>query len=151
MPDIVLGIALLIFFVNFGMKLSLMTIIIGHLTFLISYVFIVVSARLAGTDTTLEEASADLGANEWVTFRRVTFPQILPGVVGGALLAFIISIDDIVITYFTAGVGSTTLPLFIYGMVRRGIKPEINAIATLMVLSSLIIASLGLYLRSRRR
>jgi spermidine/putrescine transport system permease protein len=133
------------------MKLSLMTIIIGHLTFLISYVFIVVSARLAGTDTTLEEASADLGANEWVTFRRVTFPQILPGVVGGALLAFIISIDDIVITYFTAGVGSTTLPLFIYGMVRRGIKPEINAIATLMVLSSLIIASLGLYLRSRRR
>ncbi|MEE3287431.1 MAG: ABC transporter permease [Pseudomonadota bacterium] len=151
MPDIVLGIALLIFFVNFGMKLGLTTIIIGHLTFLISYVFIVVSARLAGTDTTLEEASADLGANEWVTFRRVTFPQILPGVVGGALLAFIISIDDIVITYFTAGVGSTTLPLFIYGMVRRGIKPEINAIATLMVVSSLIIASLGLYLRSRRR
>ena len=151
MPDIVLGIALLIFFVNFGMKLGLTTIIIGHLTFLISYVFIVVSARLAGTDTTLEEASADLGANEWVTFRRITFPQILPGVVGGALLAFIISIDDIVITYFTAGVGSTTLPLFIYGMVRRGIKPEINAIATLMVLSSLIIASLGLYLRSRRR
>ena len=112
---------------------------------------VLTDARLAGTDTTLEEASADLGANEWVTFRRVTFPQILPGVVGGALLAFIISIDDIVITYFTAGVGSTTLPLFIYGMVRRGIKPEINAIATLMVLSSLIIASLGLYLRSRRR
>ncbi len=151
MPDIVLGIALLIFFVGSGIKLSVITIIIGHCTFLISYVFIVVSARLAGMDNALEEASADLGANEWVTFRKVTLPLIMPGVIGGALLAFIISMDDLVITYFIAGVDSTTLPVFIYGMIRRGVKPEINAIATLMLLFSFVVASLGLYFRSRKK
>lgn len=150
MPDIILGIALLIFFVSVGMKLSVLTIIVGHCTFLISYVFIVVSARIADMDESLEEASSDLGANGWVTFRRVTLPMILPGVIGGALLAFIISMDDLVITYFIAGVDSQTLPVFIYGMLRRGIKPEINAIATIMLLFSIIIASLGLYMRSRK-
>jgi spermidine/putrescine transport system permease protein len=148
-PDIVLGLALLIYFVTLGAKLGLATIIIGHCTFLGSYVFIVVSARLAGMDQTFEEASADLGASPFVTFRRVTLPLITPGVIGGALLAFIISMDDLVITYFIAGVDSTTLPVFIYGMLRRGIKPEINAIASLMILFSLIIASAGLYFRSR--
>ncbi|WP_306028017.1 ABC transporter permease [Stappia sp. MMSF_3263] len=151
MPDIVLGIALLIFFVSFGMSLGLVSIIIGHCTFLTSYVFIVVSARLAGMDMSLEEASADLGANGWVTFRKVTLPLILPGVIGGALLAFIISMDDLVITYFISGVDSTTLPVFIYGMLRRGIKPEINAIATVMLLFSFLVASLGLYFRARGR
>ncbi len=149
MPDIVLGIALLVFFVSVGMVLGRVSIIIGHCTFLISYVFVVVSARLAGMDDTLEQASADLGANEWVTFRRITLPQILPGVIGGALLAFIISMDDLVITYFISGVDSTTLPVFIYGMLRRGVKPEINAIATLMLMLSFIIATLGLYFRRR--
>ena len=149
MPDIVLGIALLVFFVNFSIKLGLMSIIIGHCTFLISYVFVVVSARLAGMDESLEQASADLGASPLVTFRRVTLPLIMPGVVGGALLAFIISMDDLVITYFIAGVDSTTLPVFIYGMLRRGVKPEINAIATLMLVFSFAIASLGLYFRRR--
>lgn len=151
MSDIVLGIALLIFFVGFGIHLSIFTIIVGHCTFLSSYVFIVVSARLAGMDAAHDEASADLGANEWQTFRRVTLPMIMPGVIGGALLAFIISMDDLVITYFIAGVDSTTLPVFILGMLRRGIKPEINAIASLMLLFSLIIASVGLYLRSRQK
>ncbi len=150
MPDIVLGIALLVFFVNFGVQLGLVSIIIGHCTFLISYVFVVVSARLAGMDETLEQASADLGADGWTTFRRITLPLILPGVIGGALLAFIISMDDLVITYFIAGVDSTTLPVFIYGMLRRGVKPEINAIATLMLLFSIAIASLGLYFRRKR-
>jgi spermidine/putrescine transport system permease protein len=150
MPDIVLGIALLVFFVNFGVQLGLVSIIIGHCTFLISYVFVVVSARLAGMDETLEQASADLGADGWTTFRRITLPLILPGVIGGALLAFIISMDDLVITYFIAGVDSTTLPVFIYGMLRRGVKPEINAIATLMLLFSIAIASLGLYFRRRQ-
>jgi len=149
MPDIVLGIALLVFFVSFGMSLGLASIIIGHCTFLTSYVFIVVSARLAGMDRSLEEASADLGADGWTTFRKVTLPLILPGVIGGALLAFIISMDDLVITYFISGVDSTTLPVFIYGMLRRGIKPEINAIATVMLVFSFVVASLGLYLRSR--
>ena len=150
MPDIILGIALLIFFVNVKIELSVFTIVIGHCTFLISYVFIVVSARIADMDETLEEASADLGANGWQSFYRVTMPVILPGIVGGALLAFIISMDDLVITYFISGVDSTTLPVFIYGMLRRGIKPEINAIAVIILLSSRIIATLGLYIRSRK-
>ena len=148
-PDIVLGLALLIYFVTIGIKLGLTTIIIGHCTFLTSYVFIVVSARLGGMDQTFEEASADLGANGFATFRRVTLPLIMPGVIGGALLAFIISMDDLVITYFVSGVDSTTLPVFIYGMLRRGVKPEINAIASLMILFSLVVASAGLYFRSR--
>jgi len=138
-----------VFFVNLNIKLGLLTIIIGHCTFLVSYVFVVVSARLAGMDDSLEQASADLGAGPWTTFKRITFPQILPGIVGGALLAFIISMDDLVITYFIAGVDSTTLPVFIYGMLRRGLKPEINAIATLMLVFSFLIAALGLYFRKR--
>lgn len=150
MPDIVLGIALLIFFVTIGLNLSSTTIVIGHCTFLISYVFITVSARLAAMDTTLEEASADLGALPMQTFRRVTLPAIAPGVTGGGLLAFIISMDDLVITYFISGTGDTTLPVFIWGMLRRGIKPEINAIATLMLLFTIAIAAIGLYLRSRK-
>lgn len=149
MPDIVLGIALLIFFVTFNVKLGLVSIIVGHCTFLVSYVFVVVSARLAGMNAELEQASADLGAKPMTTFRRITLPLILPGVIGGALLAFIISMDDLVITYFIAGVDSTTLPVFIYGMLRRGLKPEINAIATLMLIFSFIIAAMGLYLRRR--
>jgi spermidine/putrescine transport system permease protein len=150
MPDIVLGIGLLIFFVTLGMQLSLLTIIIGHCTFLTSYVFIIVQARMAGLDPALEEASADLGASEWTTLRKVLLPQLAPGILGGALLAFVISMDDLVITYFVAGPGDTTLPVFIFGMVRRGVKPEINAIATLIILASVVIAALGLWLRSRR-
>jgi spermidine/putrescine transport system permease protein len=150
MPDIVLGIALLIFFVGAGVSLGLKTIVIGQCSFLVSYVFIVVSARLAGMDRSLENASADLGADEWTTFRRIILPQAMPGVIGGALLAFIISMDDLVITYFISGVDTQTLPIFIFGMLRRGIKPEINAIATLMLLFSFAVASLGLYFRSRR-
>jgi len=151
MPDIVLGIALLIFFVGIGIPLGIQTIVIAQCTFLTSYVFIVVSARLAGMDRTLENASADLGANEWMTFRRIILPQVMPGVIGGALLAFIISMDDLVITYFISGVDTQTLPLFIFGMLRRGIKPEVNAIAVMMLVFSFALAALGLYLRTRRR
>lgn len=151
MPDIVLGIALLIFFITIGMNLSMMTIIIGQSTFLIPYVFVTVSARLAAFDTSVEEASADLGATPAQTFRKVTLPGIAPGILGGWLLAFIISMDDLVITYFIAGTGNTTLPIHIWGMLRRGIKPEINAIATLMLLFTLVIAAAGLYFRSRRQ
>lgn len=150
MPDIVLGIALLIFFITVGINLSAFTIVIGHCTFLISYVFVTVSARLATLDMTLEEASSDLGATPRQTFLRITLPSIAPGVLGGAMLAFIISMDDLVITYFIAGTGDTTLPVHIWGMLRRGIKPEINAIATLMLLFTIIVAAIGLYLRSRK-
>jgi spermidine/putrescine transport system permease protein len=102
-------------------------------------------------DRSLEHASADLGANEWTTLRKVVLPQLMPGVAGGALLAFIISMDDLVITYFISGTDVTTLPVFIFGMLRRGIKPEINAIAVMMLAFSFIVASLGLYLRSRQK
>lgn len=149
-PDIVLGIALLIFFVGAGFELGLLTIIIGHVTFLSSYVFVVVSARLAGMDTSLEQASTDLGAGPLTTFRRITLPQILPGVIGGFLLAFIISLDDVVITYFIAGVGSQTLPLFILAMMRRGLRPQINALAVMLLAFTFIVAAIGLFLRSRK-
>lgn len=151
MPDIILGIALLIFFVSIGVNLGLTSIIIGHCTFLASYVFIIVSARMADLDESLHEASADLGASGLTTFYRVTLPIISPGVMGGAMLAFIISMDDLVITYFISGTNSTTLPVHIYGMLRRGIKPEINAIATMMLLFSVMVASIGLYLRGRKK
>lgn len=151
MPDIVLGIALLIFFVTVGSNLSIVTIIIGQCTFLISYVFVTVSARLAQLDTSVEEASADLGATPFQTFRMVTLPTIMPGVASGGMLAFIISMDDLVITYFIAGTGNTTLPIHIWSMLRRGIKPEINAIATLMLLLTIVIAAIGLYLRSKQK
>ena len=150
MPDIVLGIALLIFFVGAGIHLSLFTIIVGHCTFLTCYVYVVVSARLATMDQSLERASADLGAGPWTTFRRVTLPILMPGIVGGFLLGFIISLDDVVITYFIAGVDTQTLPLFILAMMRRGIRPQINALAVLLICFSFVIASIGLYLRSRR-
>ena len=133
------------------MNLSMLTIIVGQSTFLISYVFVTVSARLAEFDTSVEEASADLGATPAQTFRKVTLPGIAPGILGGWLLAFIISMDDLVITYFIAGTGNTTLPIHIWGLLRRGIKPEINAIATLMLLFTLLIAAIGLYFRSRRQ
>lgn len=149
MPDIVLGIGLLIFFSTIGLRLSLLTIIIGQSTFLVSYVFIVVQARLSGLDPTLEGASADLGAGAWKTFRKVTLPQLAPGLVGGALLSFIISMDDLVITYFISGTGSQTLPIFIFGMIRRGVKPEINAIATLIILASVLVAAVGMWMHAR--
>ena len=150
MPDIVLGIGLLNFFVTIGMNLSILTIIIGHCTFLTSYVFIIVQARMAGLDPALEKASPDLGASEWVTLRKVQLPQLAPGILGGALLAFVISMDDLVITYFVSGTDNTTLPVFIFGKIRRGVKPEINAIATLLILASVVIAATGLWLRSRK-
>lgn len=151
MPDIVLGIALLVFFVGVGLELGLHTIVAGHCVFLSSYVFVIVSARLAGIQRDLEDASADLGATPWVTFRRVLLPQLAPGIAGGALLAFIISMDDLVITYFIAGVDSGTLPLYIYGILRRGIKPEINALAMVLLAFSFVVAATGLWLRSRRQ
>ncbi|MCU0868400.1 MAG: ABC transporter permease [Burkholderiales bacterium] len=140
MPDIVLGIALLVFFTTVGLPLGRGSIVVGHCVFLSSYVWVIVSARLAGLSTDLEQASADLGAAPFTTFRRVTLP----------LLAFIISLDDLVITWFIAGVDATTLPMFIYGALRRGIKPEINAMATLLLGFSFVVAATGLWLRGRR-
>ena len=146
-PDIAMAVMLLLFFVLSKMQLGLITIIISHVAFNISFVAVVVRARLAYFDISLEEAARDLYANEWQTFRRVTLPLILPGILGGALLAFTLSIDDFVITFFTAGPGSTTLPLRIYSMVKLGVTPEINALSSLMLVVSMALVMLSLWLQ----
>jgi spermidine/putrescine transport system permease protein len=148
-PDIAMAVMLLLFFVMSKITLSLVTIIISHVAFNISFVAVVVRARLAGFDRSLEEAAQDLGANEIKTFWHVTLPLLMPGILGGALLAFTLSLDDFVITFFTAGVGSTTLPLRIYSMVKLGITPEINAISTLLLLASMTLVMLSLFFQRK--
>lgn len=138
-PEIVVGAALVTFFGVVQMRLSLVTVVIAHVAFCISYVAIVVRARLAGFDRSLEEAASDLGAGPWDTFRRVTLPIILPGIVAGALLVFTLSIDDYVITSFVAGVGATTLPIQIYSMLKVGVTPEVNAVSTLLLLLTVVL------------
>jgi spermidine/putrescine transport system permease protein len=130
--------------------LGMRTMILAHITFQIPFVAIVVRARLAGLDPAIEEAARDLGANAWQTFWRVTWPLMLPGVVAGGLLAFTLSLDDFVVSFFTTGPGATTLPILIYSSVRRGITPDINALSTLLVVAS-IIGTLGITLLQRRR
>ena len=139
MPEILLGVSLLIFFITtFGEEsLSLLTVIVAHTTFCIGFVAIIVRARLAGMDESIFEAARDLGASPWQTFRLVTLPLIMPGVVAGALMAFTLSIDDFVITFFTAGAGVPTLPLTIYTMVKIAVTPEVNALSTLLMLMTL--------------
>lgn len=139
MPEILLGVSLLIFFISvFGQdSLSLLTVVLAHTTFCIGFVAIVVRARLAGMDDGIFEAARDLGATPWQTFKYVTLPLIMPGVVAGALMAFTLSIDDFVITFFTSGVGVKTLPLQIYSMIKIAVTPEVNAISTLLMLLTL--------------
>ncbi len=148
-PEITMGISLLVFFslvfrlieniTGIRITFGLPTIIIGHVAFNISFVAITVRARLAELDPALEEAALDLGANEWKTLSRVILPLIAPAIFSGALLAFTLSLDDFVVTFFTAGVGATTLPLFVYGMIKFSVTPAINAISTLMLLASLLL------------
>ena len=140
-PDIVMAVAMLLFFSLLRgwvglFELGLPTMILAHITFQIPFVAIVVRSRMAGMDPAIEEAARDLGADGWQTFRHMTLPMIAPGVVAGALLAFTLSLDDFVVSFFTAGPGSTTLPILIYSSVKRGITPDINALSTLIVLAS---------------
>ncbi len=146
-PEIVMGVALLAFYQlvlgRIGSSLGALTVILAHITFSLAYVVVVVLARLRTIDRGLEEAALDLGANEWQAFQRVTLPLLLPGVGAAALLAFTISFDDYVITSLVAGVDSETLPMVIYSMARRGIRPEVNAISVVVVtvLGTLILLS----------
>ena len=133
-PEIVVGISLLILFALLKIPLGLTTITIAHVAFSVSFVVIVVLARLEGMDGTLEEAAMILGADEITTFWKVTVPQLWPGILSGALLAFTMSFDDFVITSFVSGSGSSTLPIVVYGMVRRNVEPSINAISTIILL-----------------
>lgn len=158
-PEIVMGIALLLFFNQalfpflqnaFGIRATtgLHTITISHIAFDIPFVYVIVRARLADFDRTLEEAAADLGADEWQTFQRVTLPLLMPGIIGGALLAFTLSLDDYLITVFTKGIRDQTMPLYIYSLVRRGVTPEINALSTALLVGSIGLVALSLAAQS---
>ena len=148
-PDIVMALSTLLFFVMFAVALSRYTILIAHVAFNISFVAIVVRARLVDMDPNLEEAAADLGANEWRTFRRVTLPLLMPGIVAGGLLAFTLSLDDFVITFFVSGPGSTTLPVRVYSMIKFGVTPEVNAVSTLMFVGSALLVIFSLAIQRR--
>jgi len=133
-PEIAMAVAALILFIAINVPLGLATVVVSHIVFCVAYVTLTVMGRMEGLDPRLEEAAQDLGASPLTAFFRVTLPLLSPGIVAGALLAFVLSLDDFVITQFTAGVGSTTLPLRIFSMVKFGVSPEINALSTLMIL-----------------
>jgi spermidine/putrescine transport system permease protein len=149
-PEIVTAVATLLFFVMLGLRLGLVTVILAHTVFCIPFAYLPIRARLEGMDPALQEAAADLYATPWRAFRRVTLPLLWPGILSGAMLAFIISLDDFVITYFVAGAGATTLPIYIFGMIRIGITPEVNAVSALMLLVSIAFVSLS-WLAGRMR
>jgi spermidine/putrescine transport system permease protein len=142
-PEILMGVSLLIFFVLLNFTLGLVSVALAHIAFCIGFVAIVVRSRLAGMDESLIEAARDCGATPWQAFRRVTLPLIMPGVVAGALMAFTLSIDDFVITFFTAGAGTVTLPLQIYSMIKIAVTPEVNAVSTLLMLLTLALIILA--------
>ena len=158
-PDITMAVMLLVFFAEafklidtFGPRftLGISTIAVSHIAFNISFVCVVVRARLDQFDRTLEEAARDLYATGWQTFRRVTLPLIMPGIAAGGLLALTLSLDDVVISAFVAGPGSTTLPVYVFSSIRRGVTPELNAISTLMLTASIALVLGALALQRRR-
>ena len=136
-PEILMGVSLLIFFVLLNFTLGLVSVTLAHIAFCIGFVAIVVRSRLAGMDESLTEAARDCGATPAQAFRHVTLPLIMPGVFAGALMAFTLSIDDFVITFFTAGASTSTLPLQIYSMIKIAVTPEVNAVSTLLMLLTL--------------
>jgi spermidine/putrescine transport system permease protein len=138
-PEILMGVALLIFFVLLNFTLGLVSVALAHIAFCVGFVAIVVRSRLAGMDESLTEAARDCGATPLEAFRYVTLPLIMPGVIAGALMAFTLSIDDFVITFFTAGAGTVTLPLQIYSMIKIAVTPEVNAVSTLLMLLTLVL------------
>lgn len=154
MPEIVMAISLVAYFRRFAhIELSIRTVIAAHITFCIAFVVVVVKARLTAFDNRLVEAAADLGATPFQAFLRVVLPLATPGIVAGAMLAFVISLDDVVITNFTAGPGSTTLPLYIFGQLKFGVSPSINALSTIVLLTALtLLAIAGVFsLRASKR
>ena len=150
-PEIVLAVAVLIVFSQFGLENGILKLIIAHTTFCIPFAFLPIRARLQGMEPDFEEAAQDLYATKWVAFRRVTLPLILPGVFAGAMLAFVISMDDFITSNMLNAGGSTTLPVYIFGLIRQGTTPELNAISTLIIIASLIIATAALLITFRGR
>jgi spermidine/putrescine transport system permease protein len=150
-PDVTMAVMMLLFFAaafrmtgGMGLNFGLGTISLSHIAFCISFVAIVVRARLGQLDASLEEAAADLYAGRWLVFRKVTLPLIAPAVAAGALLALTLSLDDVVVTSFVAGPGSTTLPVYVFGLVRRGVTPLINAVSVVMLTASMVLVAVSL-------
>lgn len=154
-PEIVTAVATLSFFAllrtEAGVYFGFGNLIIAHTVFCIPFAYMPIRARLEDMDLTLEQAAADLYANAWQTFRRVTLPLLVPGIAAGAMLAFIVSFDDVIITAFVAGPGETTLPIYIFGAIRRGVTPEINAISTIVLAVSVLFVTLFYFVGGGRR
>jgi len=138
-PEIVLAVATLAMFVAVDVPLGLLTVTLAHIAFCVPFAFLPIRARLADMEQATFDAAADLGADEWRILRRVTVPLLLPGIVSGALLAFIISLDDFLISFFVAGPGATLLPVYIYGQIRNAITPAVNAVSTLLLLLTVVV------------
>jgi spermidine/putrescine transport system permease protein len=137
-PEVILGVSLLILFVTVGIKLGYTTIVISHVTFCFPFVMAAVQARLAGLDPALEEAALDLGATPLQAFTKVLVPYLMPAIVSGALMSFTLSLDELIVTYFTASAGTRTLPLEIFGRVKKGLDPSLNAISTVFILVTVL-------------
>lgn len=146
-PEISIAVATLVFLVSIALPLSILTVIISHIVYFLAFIAIVVSSRLSGLDPHLEEAAMDLGANSAQAFVKVLLPQLMPAILSGGLLSFVLSMDDFLLTSFTAGVGATTLPMAIYAAIRTGVTPEINALSVLLIVSSSVIAGLAEFVR----
>jgi spermidine/putrescine transport system permease protein len=153
-PDIAIAVATLVFLASMAIPLSLWTIIAAHMVFCLAYIAVVVSSRLQNLDPNLEEAALDLGANPVQALVKVLLPQLAPGILSGCLLAFVLSMDDLLISSFTAGSGANPLPIEIFSRVRTGVKPDINALSVVLILGSALLAALAEYIRyygERRR
>jgi spermidine/putrescine transport system permease protein len=149
-PDVTMAVMLLLWFTSTGVvELGRGSITLAHIAFNISFVAIVVRARLAHMDPLMEDAAADLYASRWQAFRQVTLPLIMPGVLGGALLALTLSLDDVVITSFVQGPGSSTLPVYVFGLIRRTVTPVINAVSTLMIVVSMVLVLTSMIFQRR--
>lgn len=148
-PEVIMGVSLLIFFVAVHLELGYTTIIISHVTFCFPFVMVAVQARLAGLDPSLEEAAQDLGATPWQAFRKILVPYLAPAIVSGALMSFTLSLDELIVTYFTASAGTRTLPLEIFGRVKKGLDPTLNAISTVFILSTVVLVIVTELLKKR--
>ena len=148
-PEVILGVSLLILFVTLGIKLGYTTIVISHVTFCFPFVMAAVQARLSGLDPALEEAALDLGATPTQAFTKVLVPYLMPAIVSGALMSFTLSLDELIVTYFTASAGTRTLPLEIFGRVKKGLDPSLNAISTVFILVTVLAVFLTEGLRRR--
>jgi spermidine/putrescine transport system permease protein len=148
-PEVIMGVSLLILFVVLQVELGYLTIIVSHVTFCFPFVMVAVQARLAGLDPSLEEAALDLGATPAVAFRRVLIPYLMPAIISGALMSFSLSLDELIVTYFTASAGTRTLPLEIFGRIKKGLDPTLNAISTVFIIATVALLVVSEVLKRR--